>query len=326
MRKKLMRSISLQQSELSFQANTPEPVPGDGEVIVDVRLAGICETDLQLCRGYMGFSGILGHEFIGVARSGRFEGQRVVGEINCTCQHCQWCMTGMGNHCPNRTVLGILNRDGAFADCLAIPESNLHAVPDSVSDDQAVFTEPLAAALQISKQVDLSQRRVVVLGDGRLGILCGKVAKLFTDDVCAIGKHEDKLQRFHQIGIETQILSDLRLGMDFDVVIDCTGSPTGLETACQLVKPRGTIVMKTTVAGNHSLSLASIVINEINLVGSRCGPFAEALNVIDSKDLGLDDLISHRFAIEEGILAMKTAASPDAFKVLLHFPKQASAQ
>ena len=325
MRKKRMRSISLQQSELSFQANAPEPVPGDGEVLVDVRLAGICETDLQLCRGYMGFSGILGHEFVGVARSGRFKGQRVVGEINCTCQHCQLCLAGVGNHCPNRTVLGILKRDGAFADCLAIPECNLHTVPDSVSDDQAVFTEPLAAALQISKQVDLSNRRVVVLGDGRLGILCAKVVRLFTDDVFTIGKHEDKLQRFHQIGIKTQILNDFHQEADFDVVIDCTGSSTGLETACQLVRPRGTIVMKTTVAGNHSLSLASIVINEINLIGSRCGPFAEALNVIDSKDLVFDDLISHRFTIDEGILAMKTADSPDAFKVLLHFPQQAGA-
>ncbi len=312
-----MRAISLKQSELTYQASIAEPIPNVGEVLVDISLAGICETDLQLCKGYMSFSGILGHEFVGVARSGKYAGQRVVGEINCICSRCEWCLKDAGNHCPSRSVIGILGRDGAFADVLAIPEMNLHPVPDTVSDEQAVFVEPLAAALQVGRQVDLEKCSVAVLGDGRLGMLSAQATRLTADAVLVVGKHVEKLTRFERLGIPTVLLGALPQGASFDVVIDCTGSSSGLSLATQLVKPSGTIVMKTTVAGNHDVSLASIVINEINLVGSRCGPFDQALSVLDSDSVDLTGLISHRFSLAEIDDAMRAAVSPEAFKVIL---------
>ncbi len=312
-----MRAISLQDSVVTFRDSAEEPIRRAGEVLVDVSLAGICETDLQLCKGYMGFSGILGHEFVGVAREGVYAGQRVVGEINCVCERCKWCVNGLGNHCPERTVLGILNRDGAFAETLLIPERNLHRVPDSVGNDQAVFTEPLAAALQISKQVDLAGKRVAVLGDGRLGILCAQATRLATESVVAVGKHPEKLARFQRLGIENVLLENLDQQASFDVVVDCTGSPTGLQVACRLVKPRGVVVLKTTVAGEHRMSLASLVINEVTVVGSRCGPFGEALSALEADAIDLSGMVSHRFAIEHGVEAMRIAGLPESFKVLI---------
>ncbi len=311
-----MRAVSLFGSEVKFQQVVPEPTAGNGEVLVDVLLAGICETDLQLCNGYMRFSGIIGHEFVGVARSGSFMGKRVVGEINCSCQRCDWCHRGASNHCPSRSVIGILNRDGVFADTVAIPERNLHVVPDSVSNDFAVFAEPLAAALQIHRQVDLRKKRVAVLGDGRLGMLCAQSARLITDEVLVVGKHSMKLERFIKLGFSTQLLGELTHQPSFDVVIDCTGSPTGLETACAIVQPLGFVILKTTVAREHSMSLAPLVINEVTVVGSRCGPFAEALSALESNAIDLDGLISHRFAIDQAVEAMQTAASHEALKVV----------
>jgi len=312
-----MRALSLQDSVVTFRESVQEPHRCEGDVLVDVILAGICETDLQLCKGYMGFSGTLGHEFVGVAREGRYAGQRVVGEINCVCERCEWCVNGLGNHCPFRTVLGILNRDGAFADTLLIPERNLHRVPDSVSNERAVFTEPLAAAIQISKQIDLVGKRVAILGDGRLGILCAQAIRLSTHAIVVVGKHPEKLARFQGLGFECCELSQLDYRTSFDVVIDSTGSPTGLEVACGLVKPRGVVVLKTTVAGEHQLSLASLVINEVTVVGSRCGPFDEALLVLEADAIDLTGMVSHRFPLEQGVEAMRVAALPGSFKVLL---------
>lgn len=316
-----MRAVTLYNSLLTFQSNVAEPIPKHGEVLVDITLAGVCETDLQLCKGYMGFSGIIGHEFVGVARSGRFAGQRVVGEINCVCQECRWCRQGSGTHCPSRSVLGILNRDGVFADVVALPECNLHAVPDSVPNDQAVFTEPLAAALQIIQQVDLTQKKVVVLGDGRLGMLCAQAVRLMTGSVLVVGKHPEKIARFQKLGIPTELLSDLSREPAFDVVVDCTGSSSGLEVASSIVLPLGTIVLKTTVAGNHSMSLAKLVIDEVTVIGSRCGPFKKALVSLEAKAFDLDGLISHRFPIERFADAMQTAIDPAAFKVVFDLSK-----
>ena len=238
--------------------------------------AGICETDLQLIRGYMGFHGVLGHEFVGVAQTGPLAGRRVVGEINCSCHRCETCLAGRPTHCPHRSVLGILNHDGAFADFIAVPQQNLHAVPDSMPTDIAVFTEPVAAAFQIPAQLSITrQDRVVVLGDGRLGNLCAQVLARLSDHVLVVGKHPKKLALLRSLGLSTCLLSDVladhSADRSADVVVDCTGSPTGLPTALSMVRPRGTIVLKTTVAGDQTMAWAPVVIDEVTIVGSRCG-------------------------------------------------------
>ncbi len=288
-----------------------------GEVLVDVIAAGICETDLQLAEGYMGFSGVLGHEFVGMATSGPFAGARVVGEINCNCQECPRCLAGLGNHCANRTVVGIHQHDGAFADQVAIPQTSLHLVPDSVNDDQAVLIEPLAAALQIQQQIELSKvQNAIVLGDGRLANLCAQAISQQVKDVLVVGKHELKVSRFRKLGIKTIQLTDLVCEKDFDLVVDCTGSVTGLPLALQLVRPRGTVVMKTTVAADHHVALAPIVIDEINVVGSRCGPFGLAIESLQAGQFDLSGLVTHRFALEEASKAFQVAVDPAAFKVV----------
>ncbi len=312
-----MRAICLDQNGIQFHRDYPSPVPRPGEVLVDIIAAGICETDLQLVKGYMGFSGVLGHEFVGMTNSGPFAGARVVGEINCNCQQCRRCDDGLGNHCSFRTVVGIYQHDGVFAEQVAIPQTSLHLVPDAISDDQAVLVEPLAAALQIQQQIDLAGvKNAVVLGDGRLANLCAQVISRHAEKLLVVGKHELKLDRFRRLGIETIKLDQLVPEKSFDLVVDCTGSATGLPLALQLTRPRGTVVMKTTVAADHHLSLAPVVIDEIRLVGSRCGPFDLALKMLEADRFDLSGLVTHRFALEEAERAFKMAVNPTAFKVV----------
>jgi threonine dehydrogenase-like Zn-dependent dehydrogenase len=287
------------------------------EVAVDVLEAGICETDLQLCRGYMGFRGILGHEFVGIARSGRFMGQRVVGEINCACRVCSVCRSGLPTHCPERTVVGILNHDGAFAETVLIPEHNLHPVPDSLSTSTAVFVEPVAASCRIVEQVSVTGRRVAVLGDGRLGNLSAQVLRHHGADVHVVGKHPAKLALLRHQGIGTVLLSELQSNRSCDIVVDCTGSPTGLETALQLIRPCGTIVLKTTVAATQTLHMAPFVIDEITLLGSRCGPFDAALQLLEKGVVEVAPLISARYPLDQAVLAFELASRKDVLKVLL---------
>jgi threonine dehydrogenase-like Zn-dependent dehydrogenase len=312
-----MRAVVL-GDVVQLQANRPAPQPGPGEVLVRVLTAGICETDLQLMKGYMGFRGVLGHEFVGVALSGPFEGRRVVGEINCCCQRCDLCRRGLPTHCANRTVLGILNHDGAFADLVAVPQRNLHAVPDAMPTDVAVFTEPVAAAFQIPVQLTVSRSdRVVVLGDGRLGNLCAQVLAGLSDDVLVVGKHVEKLALLRELGIRTALLRDVSADRGADIVVDATGSDTGLPTALTLVRPRGTIVLKTTVAGSQTLAWAPFVIDEVTLVGSRCGPFDRALAALASGQVKVDRLISNRFDLAKGVDALEHARTRPVLKVLL---------
>lgn len=312
-----MRAICLDQNDVQFHPDFPSPVPLPGEVLIDVIIAGICETDLQLAQGYMGFSGVLGHEFVGLATSGPWAGARVVGEINCNCRHCPRCRSGLGNHCPERTVVGIHQHDGAFADQVAIPQASLHLVPDTISDDQAVLIEPLAAALQIQQQIELSGvKKAIVLGDGRLANLCAQAISQQVQDILVVGKHELKLARFRRLGIETTLLNAMICEKDYDLVVDCTGSVTGLPLALQLVKPRGTIVMKTTVVAEHQVALAPVVIDEIRVVGSRCGPFGLAIELLQAGRFDLSGLVTHRFGLEEAERAFQTAVDPSAFKVV----------
>src|SRR4030095_16964568 len=267
----------LERDDLHVDMVRPAPAPAEEEVMVRVTRAGVCETDLQLIKGYMGFRGVLGHEFVGVAESGPLAGRRVVGEINCACWSCATCRMGLPTHCPNRTVLGILNHDGAFADLIAVPQRNLHEVPDTLSDDVAVFTEPVAAAFQIPSQIAIRRTdRIVILGDGRLGNLCAQVLARLSDHLLVVGKHPEKLAILAAMGVATALLSGQLDERAWDMVVDCTGSESGLPAALKLVRPRGTIVLKTTVAGQQTLAWAPFVIDAITLVGSRCGPLDHA--------------------------------------------------
>ena len=312
-----MRAIVL-DSTVQLDASRPAPTPAENEVLVRVTRAGVCETDLQLIRGYMGFRGVLGHEFVGVAESGDLAGQRVVGEINCACWKCDTCRSGFPTHCPNRTVLGILNHDGAFADLIAVPQRNLHRVPDSIPDDIAVFAEPVAAAFQIPAQIAIAgTERIVVLGDGRLGNLCAQVLASLADDVLIVGKHKEKLALLEAMGVKTALLSDDLPERSFDIVVDSTGSESGLPTALKLVRPRGTIVLKTTVAGTQTLAWAPFVIDEVTLVGSRCGPFDRALDALEHGLVDVEPLVTDRFSLSNGLLALQRAQEKGVLKVLL---------
>jgi threonine dehydrogenase-like Zn-dependent dehydrogenase len=312
-----MRAVVLDES-VRLATDHPEPAPGAGEVLVRVVCAGVCETDLQLVKGYMGFKGVLGHEFVGVAESGPYQGHRVVGEINCACHRCATCRAGLPTHCPNRTVLGILNHDGVFADMIAVPQRNLHLVPDALPTDVAVFTEPLAAAYQIPAQLAVGRNdRVVVLGDGRLGNLCAQVLAHLSNRVTVVGKHTSKLALVSARGIATELLADLQGERFADIVVDCTGSATGLPTALRLVRPRGTIVLKTTVAGSQELAWAPFVIDEVTLVGSRCGPFDRALRGLVAGEVDVRPLLHDRFDLSRGVEAIARAQQPGVLKVLL---------
>lgn len=316
-----MRAICLNGQQLEFHSDVAEPKPVSGEAVVRIVRAGICSTDLELVKGYMGFGGILGHEFVGIAESGKFAGQRVVGEINCCLiRDCQGCASFSLRHCPERTVLGILNRDGAFADRVAIPETNLFVVPETISTDEAVFVEPLAAAFEILAQVEMTPAdNVAILGDGRLAYLCAQVIAGVGGDVVVVGKHPEKLELFERLklaNLHTQQLETIEDSKDKDYVVDCTGSNSGMETAYRLVKPRGTIVLKTTVAGTPTFSLAPIVIDEIRVVGSRCGLFPPAIQALEEKSIDVLSLISKRFPLESAIEAFELCQQPGTKKVL----------
>jgi threonine dehydrogenase-like Zn-dependent dehydrogenase len=312
-----MRAVVLEDA-LRMSPDRAAPVPAPGEVLVRVLRAGVCETDLQLIKGYMGFRGVLGHEFVGIAQSGPFTGRRVVGEINCSCGTCATCLRGLPTHCPNRTVIGILSHDGAFADFIAVPQRNLHAVPDSMPTDVAVFTEPVAAAFQIPAQLAIARTdRIVVLGDGRLGNLCAQVLARVSDRVLVVGKHAEKLALLGSLGISTTLLTDAPRDHSADIVVDATGSATGLPTALEMVRPRGTVVLKTTVAGSQTLALAPLVIDEVTVVGSRCGPFDRALEALDDGAVDVSRMISARFDLSEGVSALEHARTRPVMKVLL---------
>lgn len=314
-----MRALAFDGSVVRLENDRAEPRPGAGEVLVRVRRAGVCETDLQILKGYHGFRGVLGHEFVGTALAGAFEGRRVVGEINCSCWTCDTCtIAGHPGHCPHRTVIGIVGRDGAFADLVAVPERNLYPVPDAIDDDTAVFTEPVAAAFQIPTQLEIRRdQRIIVLGDGRLGNLCAQVLAGISDHVVVVGKHRHKLAALEALGIETRLLADTDERRFADIVVDCTGSPTGLPTALGLVRPRGTVVLKTTIADDHRMLLAPVVVDEVTIVGSRCGPFDRALDALEHGLVDVSALISDRYPLADGVRALERAREPGVLKILI---------
>ncbi len=298
----------------------PKPEPAAGEVRIRITLAGICATDLEITRGYMQFAGVIGHEFVGTVDAGddALVGQRVVGEINCPCGACELCRRGLGNHCPQRTVLGIAGRDGAFADYLALPAANCHVVPDGVSDEQAVFTEPLAAAVHVLDARRAAQGgRVAVLGSGRLGLLVALVLRDEPGELELIGRNPRTLALATRWGLRTRPVGEVEPAPAYDVVVDCTGSPDGLRLAMATCRPCGTIVLKSTYAAPDPLNPAPLVINEVSVVGSRCGSFPPALERLARGNLPVAEMISATYPLSDGVAALAAAAQPENLKVLL---------
>lgn len=314
-----MRALEF-DGQLNYRADYPDPAAA-GESLVRVRLAGICGTDLELTRGYMAFRGIPGHEFVGeVIKSANraMVGRRVAGEINAGCGRasCRWCRGAMGRHCPDRTVLGILGRNGAFAEMLTLPDANLIAIPESIPDELAVFIEPLAAAYEIFEQTHLARdRSIAVLGDGRLGATVALALRAEGHLPVVLGRHREKLDRLARLGLEAKPESGFT--GKFDVVVDCTGKSDGFVRAIAITAPRGTIILKSTAAAGADLNLAPIVINEINVIGSRCGRFAPAIAAMEAGRIDLRPLIDAEFPLDEWRSAFAAAENPLAFKILL---------
>ncbi len=306
---------------LQLQQDCPKPQKKPKEAIIQVLQAGICSTDLHIVKGYMDFQGILGHEFVGVVEQAPDQGSlvssRVVGEINAACHVCQTCVQGRPTHCPHRTTLGIMGRDGAFADYLSLPLTNLHTLPDEISNEQAVFIEPLAAACEIPQLVTISPTdRIIIIGDGKLGLLCAQVLGLIGCNITLLGRHPEQLGWLTRKGIAvTSQAHEIVSGAD--VIVEATGSPQGLTIATQYVRPRGTIVLKSTYHGHISVNMTELVINEISVIGSRCGPFAPALRLLASGMIEIEPLIHSRFSLTHGVIAMEQAAQPGTLKVLL---------
>ncbi len=310
-----MRGVYCDGRSIELRRDLEEPCPrSDLFQTVRVKMAGICDTDLQLARGYMGYQGVLGHEFVGILDDGR----RVTAEINNSCRICPVCLNGLPTHCPHRTVIGILGHDGAMADRVVVQADNIHHIPDAIDDREAVFIEPLAAAFRVPEQVAIGPATdLAVLGDGKLGILCAWVARSRGVKVSLIGKHYPKLALAGP-EIATHLLDEVSaLSRRFDVVIDVTGSATGLAAALTLVKPAGTVVLKTTVAAQHALNLAPIVIDEVRLVGSRCGPFPTAIRALAERQIDVRPLIERVYSLDDAELAFEAAARKGAKKVLL---------
>lgn len=310
-------------NELKLVDHYKKPVPKKGEALVKVSLAGICNTDFEITKGYMGYKGILGHEFVGVVEEVNDDdksllGKRVVGEINCGCGNCEWCYQGLERHCPNRQTLGIWQKDGCMAEYVAMPLDTLLEVPENVTDEQAVFVEPLAAGLEIVEQLHIQPiQKVIILGDGKLGLTTSLALIAHNLDVLLVGKHKNKLDIAAAQGVKTKLLSDLEIKKEWDFVVEATGSISGFETALALTKPRGTLVLKSTVAASKEFNLAPIVIDEIRVQGSRCGRFAPALRLLASGKIDFSPLISGIYPVDKALEAFEKNKEGGSLKILL---------
>lgn len=295
------------------------PEFNSGQALLKIRLAGICNTDLELVKGYMGFSGTLGHEFVAEVVEGATElvGKRVVGEINVACGHCDYCERGIKSHCRNRNTVGIDRHDGAFAEYMTLTTDNLHIVPNHITDTQAVFTEPLAAALEILEQIEITANdRVVVIGAGKLGMLCAQVIHQTDANLSVIVRHEKQANLLKNWGIHPVKREDIK-NSQATIVVDCTGSESGFSDALDIVQPRGTIILKSTYAGLPSANLTQIAVDEITLIGSRCGPFTKALNYLEKGLIEVESMVEATYPLSDGLDAMRFASQKGMLKVLL---------
>lgn len=317
-----MRGIWLENGALRVREDLEIPEPPPGEALLRVLRAGVCNTDLELVRGYYPYTGVLGHEFVAEVVTGAPElaGQRVVGEINAVCGDCAACSAGRSTHCFERTVLGIVGRDGAFAEYLTLPVENLHLIPETVTTDAATFTEPLAAALEIQEQIEIGPNdRVLVAGTGKLGTLIAQTLAHTGCRLVAVNRRADKRELLERRGIEMISPEEVEPG-SFDIAVEVTGNPEGFALARVALRPRGTLVMKSTYAGKLEVDAASLVVDEITLVGSRCGPFAPALELLASGAVEVESMIEARYPLSEGLAAFENAAEPGVLKVLIDVP------
>lgn len=313
-----MQALWLEDNKLDLR-EIPEPAR-PGEALIRIRKAGICGTDLGLVKGYYPYTGILGHEFVGEVTSAADQswiGKRVVGDINVACEKCEQCLDGRLTHCENRTVLGIIHRDGTFAEYVNLPLANLHPVPDSVPDEMAVFTEPLAAALEIQQQVHIQPSdRVLVIGAGRLGQLISYTLALIGCDLHVVARHDNQKKLLSEQGIKLILEKDVQ-PWRWDIVVEATGSPDGFSLARRAIRPRGNLVLKSTYKGDISVNFSSIVVDEVNIVGSRCGPFEPALRLMAQGQIDPRVLISADFGLTDALEAFSQATQSDVMKVLI---------
>lgn len=312
-------------NKLELKQDFEKPTPKENEALIKVKLVGICNTDYEITKGYMGYNGILGHEFVGVVEEINGEdksllGKRVVGEINLGCKNCDYCAKGLERHCPNRQTLGIFNKDGCFADYVTLPLSNLLEVNEKINDETAVFVEPLAAALEILEQLHIKPyEKVCVLGDGKLGLITALALNASNVDVTLVGKHQNKLDIAKEQNVKTMLLENLKQedNKSFDVVVEATGRVSGFETSLNLVKPRGVLVLKSTIATGKELNLAPIVIDEITVLGSRCGQFAPALRLMEKNVIDFSKLISAKLSFDDAVLGFEKNKEKNTIKILL---------
>ena len=313
-----MKTLWLEENQISLR-DVSQPQE-QNEALIKIRKAGICSTDLELVKGYYPYTGILGHEFVGdvvEADDTSWVGQRVVGEINVVCNQCEQCLNGRSSHCENRTVLGIVNRDGTFAEYTTLPLDNLHRVPASVSDEMAVFTEPLAAALEIQQQIQIQPTdRVLLIGTGRLGQLIAQTLALTGCDLHVVARHKRQQDLLKARGIRIIVEENIQ-PWRWDIVVEATGSPSGFSLARQAIRPRGTLVLKSTYKGELNVNFSSIVVDEINIIGSRCGPFEPALRLMESKQVDPTVLIDAEYSLADALKAFEHAAESGVLKVLV---------
>lgn len=317
-----MRAVVF-DNELKLDKDYKKPELKSGEALIKTKVVGICNTDHEITLGYMGYKGVIGHEFVGIVEDcddKSWIGKRVVGDINCGCGECEWCKKGLHRHCPNRQTLGIWQKDGCFSDYFTLPVENLLEVPKNVPDEQAVFTEPLAAALEILEQIHIQPvQKVLVLGDGKLGIITSLALNASGLDVTLVGKHEEKLQIAQKQGVKTALLSNIEIKKEWDFVVEATGSVTGFETSIALVKPRGTLVLKSTIVASKEFNFSSLVVDEVTIVGSRCGRFKPALRMLEQEKINLKPLISKIYPVEKVAEAFDANKRKDTVKILLKF-------
>ena len=312
-------------NELKLDKNYSKPEPKEGEALIRVTLAGICNTDYEITKGYMGYVGVLGHEFVGVVEDVNgsdksWIGKRVVAEISWGCDdpNCEWCAKKNYRHCPNRHTIGIWKKDGCMAEYLTVPTNILFEVPENVSDEQAVFVEPLAAACEITEQLHIEPTaKVLVLGDGKLGLTTALTLNSLNLDVLLVGKHQNKLDIAKAQGVKTQLLENFKQEKIYDVVVEATGTASGFETSMSLTKPRGVLVLKSTVATGKELNLAPIVIDEITVLGSRCGQFGPALRLLEKNRIDFNPFISKIYSIDDAIEAFEANKSKETLKILI---------
>jgi alcohol dehydrogenase len=316
-----MIAVHLEKKRVEVR-KVPRPRRPQGFATIRLLCGGICNTDIELQRGYYGFTGTPGHEFVGevvAADNANLLGRRVVGEINLACRHCEWCRRGLGRHCPQRSVLGIVRHAGAFREFLTLPEVNLHVVPSSIPTETAVFVEPVAAACEILDQTSIPEKaEVAVLGDGKLGLLVAQVLRARRFNVHLYGRHKNKLRIAERAGVEIFVASRKFPVARYDWVVEATGSEDGLRQAIQMTRPRGTIVMKSTVHGAVRIDAAPAIVNELTLIGSRCGRFEPAMNLLQSGKLNVLDMISDSLPLSQAPRAFRRAAERGILKVLLN--------